>query len=86
MNYSRVFNRWDITADTFLAGRNVKCIIRWLRLYAPNAAVDVNEFDGQMFAMLASRLRDGRLMASVMHLSGGPGYRVNLVEFKEEAR
>ena len=80
--YSKTFSRWDITEDTFRAGMNARRIRRWLRLYAPNGRICVSEYEGQMFALLASRLRNGRLMAAVHHLSGGSGYEVNLTEFK----
>ena len=80
--YSEIFRRWDITSDTYKTGMNARRIRRWLSIYAPNTMVTVNEYEGQMFALLASRLRDGRLMAAVTHMSGGPGYEVNLAEFK----
>ena len=83
MNYSKIFKRWDMTEDTFLTGLNAARIIRWLRIYATDGRVTVNEYDGQMFALLGSRLRDGRLMAAVGHMSGGPGYEVNMTEFRK---
>lgn len=82
MNYSKAFKRWDITQDSFLTGMNVARIARWLRINAQDGWQTVNEYEGQMFALLAARLRDGRLMAAVNHLSGGPGYEVNMTEFR----
>ena len=81
--FSKAFKRWDITTDTFFTGRNAKRLHRWIRLFAPTGWVAVNEYEGRMFFTLASRLRDGRLMAAVQHLSGGPGYEVNLTEFRK---
>jgi len=83
MNYSKIFKRWDITTDSFLTGRNASRIVRWLRIFTSDSTITVNEYEGQMFAILASRLRDGRLMAAVMHMSGGPGYEVDLAEFRK---
>ena len=80
--YSKIFKRWDITEDSFQTGMNARRIRRWLSIYAPTGIITANEYEGQMFALLASRLRDGRLMAAVWHMSGGPGYEVNMAEFR----